>query len=135
RGRAAAGTPSAPAAPALAQPAAAQPAVTRSAGARPVAGPGPVVAVTGAAHGLGHALAVRLATSARVGRVVAIDDHRGDVAGVTWRLADVRDPALAGRLTGGDVLVHTEADLGDPDYRARPALNVPAAQPVRPPPA
>jgi nucleoside-diphosphate-sugar epimerase len=89
-----------------------------------------VVAVTGAAHGLGHALATRLAASARVGRVVAIDDHRGDVAGVTWRLADVRDPALAGRLTGVDVLVHTDVDLGDSDYRARRAFNVRAAQTV-----
>jgi nucleoside-diphosphate-sugar epimerase len=89
-----------------------------------------VVAVTGAAHGLGHALAARLASSARVGRVVAIDDHRGDVAGVTWRLADVRDPALAGRLTGVDILVHTDVDLGDSDYRARRAFNVRAAQTV-----
>jgi nucleoside-diphosphate-sugar epimerase len=89
-----------------------------------------VVAITGAAHGLGHALAATLAASPRVGRVVAIDDHRGDVAGVTWRLADVRDPALAGRLTGVDVLVHTDVDLGDSDYRARRAFNVRAAQTV-----
>jgi len=89
-----------------------------------------VVAITGAAHGLGQALAGALAASARVGRVVAIDDHRGDVAGVTWRLADVRDPALAGRLTGVDVLVHTDVDLGDSDYRARRAFNVRAAQTV-----
>jgi nucleoside-diphosphate-sugar epimerase len=89
-----------------------------------------VVAVTGAAHGLGHELAAGLAASARVSRVVAIDDHRGDVAGVTWRLADVRDPALAGRLDGVDVLVHTDVDLGDSDYRARRAFNVRAAQTV-----
>jgi nucleoside-diphosphate-sugar epimerase len=94
------------------------------------AGPGPVVAVTGAAHGLGHALAAGLAASARVSRVVAIDDHRGDVTGVTWRLANVRDPALAGRLTGVDVLVHTDVDLGDSDYRARRAFNVRGAQTV-----
>ena len=100
------------------------------AGEDSAARPGLVVAITGAAHGLGHALAVRLATSARVGRVVAIDDHRGDVPGVTWRLADVRDPALAGRLTGVDVLVHTDVDLGDSDYRARRAFNVRAAQTV-----
>lgn len=107
-----------------------RPVATPPASGRPAAGPGPVVAVTGAAHGLGHALAVRLAASARVGRVVAIDDHRGDVTGVTWRLADVRDPALAGRLTGVDVLVHTDVDLGDSDYRARRAFNVRAAQTV-----
>jgi nucleoside-diphosphate-sugar epimerase len=94
-------------------------------------GPGPVVAITGAARGLGHALAVRLAASAAVRRVVAIDDHRGDVVGVTWRLADVRDPALAGRLTGVDVLVHTDLDMAaDADQRSRRAFNVRAAQTV-----
>ena len=129
RGRATAGKPSV-AGPSTAQPAVAEPAVAQPARGRPAAGPGPVVAITGAAHGLGHALAVTLAASARVGRVVAIDDHRGDVAGVTWRLADVRDPALAGRLTGVDVLVHTDVDLGDSDYRARRAFNVRAAQTV-----
>jgi nucleoside-diphosphate-sugar epimerase len=92
--------------------------------------PGPVVAVTGAAHGLGHALAATLAGSARVSRVVAIDNHRGDLAGVTWRLADVCDPALAGRLTGVDVLVHTDVDMADSDHRARRAFNVRAAQTV-----
>jgi len=90
-----------------------------------------VVAITGAAHGLGHALAVKLASSARVGKVVAIDDQRGDVAGVIWRLADVRDPALAGRLTGVDVLVHTDVDQStDSDHRARRAYNVRGAQTV-----
>ncbi len=99
-------------------------------GRDPASRPGPVVAITGAAHGLGHALAVKLAASARVSRVVAIDDHRGDVAGVVWRLADVRDPALAGRLAGVDVLVHTDVDLGESDYRARRAFNIRAAQTV-----
>jgi len=89
------------------------------------------VAVTGAARGLGHALTVRLAASARIGRVVAIDDHRGDVTGVLWRVVDVRDPALAGRLTGVDVVVHTDLDLApDSDYRARRAFNVRGAQTV-----
>jgi nucleoside-diphosphate-sugar epimerase len=90
-----------------------------------------VVAVTGAARGLGHALTVRLASSARIGRVVAIDDHRGDVTGVTWRVVDVRDPALAGRLAGVDVVVHTDLDLNpDSDYKSRRALNVRGAQTV-----
>ncbi|MBO0774885.1 MAG: NAD-dependent epimerase/dehydratase family protein [Actinobacteria bacterium] len=103
---------------------------TEQAGTRS-SGPGPVVAVTGAARGLGHALAVRLAESAGIRRVVAIDDHRGDVTGVTWRLADVRDPALAGRLTGVDVLVHTDLDLSaESDHRSRRAFNVRAAQTV-----
>jgi len=111
-------------APARAEPA---PAATR---AQP-AGRGPVVAITGAARGLGHALALRLATSSAARRVIAIDDHRGDVVGVTWRLADIRDPALAGRLTGVDVLVHTDVDMSaDTDHRARRAFNVRAAQTV-----
>jgi nucleoside-diphosphate-sugar epimerase len=94
-------------------------------------GRGPVVAVTGAARGLGHALTARLAASARISRVVAIDDHRGDVTGVHWRVVDVRDPALAGRLTGVDVVVHTDLDLApDSDYRARRAFNVRGAQTV-----
>ena len=92
---------------------------------------GPVVAVTGAAQGLGHALTARLAASDRIGRVVAIDDHRGDVTGVTWRVVDVRDPALAGRLTGVDVVVHTDVDLApDTEARARRAFNVRGAQTV-----
>jgi nucleoside-diphosphate-sugar epimerase len=129
-GAAAATAPAAAAQAASTQPVTVQPGTVQPAGEHPAAGPGPVVAVTGAAHGLGHALAARLVASARVSRVVAIDDHRGDVAGVTWRLADVRDPALAGRLTGVDVLVHTDIDLGDSDHRARRAFNVRGAQTV-----
>jgi len=89
------------------------------------------VAVTGAAHGLGHALTAHLAGSEQVRKVIAIDEHRGDVAGVIWRLADVRDPALAGRLADVDVLVHTDVDTSvDTDHRARRAHNVRAAQTV-----
>ena len=92
---------------------------------------GPVVAVTGAARGLGLALTARLAVSPLVGRVVAIDDHRGDVTGVTWRIVDVRDPALAGRLAGVDVVVHTDLDLSpESDARVRRAFNVRGAQTV-----
>jgi nucleoside-diphosphate-sugar epimerase len=94
-------------------------------------GHGPVVAITGAARGLGRALTARLAQSARIGRVVAIDGHRGEATGVTWRVVDVRDPALAGRLAGVDVIVHTDLDLApDTDYRARRAFNVRGAQTV-----
>ena len=78
------------------EPPAESPAETATAaGLAQPAGRGPVVAITGAARGLGHALALRLAASPAARRVIAIDDHRGDVVGVTWRLADVRDPALA----------------------------------------
>jgi nucleoside-diphosphate-sugar epimerase len=93
--------------------------------------PMPVVAVTGAAGGIGSALTVRLAASPKVKKVIAIDGQRGDIAGVTWRVADVRDPALAGRLTGVDVVVHADLDLApDSDARARRAFNVRGTQTV-----
>jgi len=91
----------------------------------------PVVAVTGAARGLGRALTVRLAASRDVKKVIAIDGHRGDITGVTWRVADVRDPALAGRLAGVDIVVHADYDLApDSDARSRRAFNVRGAQTV-----
>ncbi len=94
-------------------------------------GDGPVVAITGAARGLGHALAVKLAASERVRRVIAIDDHRGEATGVTWRVVNVRDPALAGRLAEVDVLVHTDLDLTpESDRSARRAFNVRGVQTV-----
>jgi nucleoside-diphosphate-sugar epimerase len=90
-----------------------------------------VVAVTGAARGVGHVLAVRLAGSPHNGRVVAVDDHRGDVSGVTWRLADVRDPTLASRLVDVDVVVHTDVDASpDSAPGERRARNIRAAQTV-----
>ena len=93
--------------------------------------PMPVVAVTGAASGIGRALTIRLAASPDVKKVIAIDGHRGDIAGVTWRVADVRDPAMAGRLTGVDVVVHADYDLAaDSDARPRRAFNVRGAQTV-----
>jgi nucleoside-diphosphate-sugar epimerase len=93
----------------------------------------PVVAVTGAADGFGPALVDRLAASEQVKRVIAIDDHRGESTGgqVTWRVADVRDPALAGRMTGLDVVIHADIDLSpDTDLRQRRGFNVRGAQTV-----
>jgi nucleoside-diphosphate-sugar epimerase len=91
----------------------------------------PVVAVTGAAHGIGRALTLRLAASPDVKKVIAIDSDRGDITGVTWRVADVRDPALARRLAGADIVVHADHDLA-PDSEARPrrAYNVRGTQTV-----
>jgi nucleoside-diphosphate-sugar epimerase len=114
----------------------AEPEARPAAGAGPagearLARPGPVVAVTGAARGLGLALTRRLADSAAAGRVIAIDEHRGDVSGVTWRITDVRDPALAGRLADVDVIVHADLDTSpDSDSRTRRAFNVRGAQTV-----
>jgi nucleoside-diphosphate-sugar epimerase len=91
----------------------------------------PVVAVTGAAHDLGLALTADLARSDRFSRVIAIDDHRGDLTGVVWRIVDIRDPMLAGRLTGIDVIVHTDLDLApESDPKTRRAYNVRGAQTV-----
>ena len=100
---------------------------------RSTVSPLPVVAVTGAARGLGEALVQRLAGSGKIAHVVAIDDHRGDAAGagVTWRLADVRDPTLAFRLADVDVIVHADMDLSaETDPRKRHAANVRGAQTV-----
>ena len=83
---------------------------------------GPVVAVTGAAHGVGELLVRQLASSASVKKVIAIDTIRGDVPEATWRLVDVREPALVERLGGVDVLVHlavdSSVDHDDADIRS-----------------
>ena len=66
-----------------------------------------------------------------MGRVGAIDDHRGDATGVTWRVADIRDPALAARLAGVDVVVHADMDTSAATgARQRRAFNVRGAQTV-----
>lgn len=77
----------------------------------------PVIAVTGAADGVGRALAERLAGRADVAKVVAVDDRRGDVAGVTWRVFDLTDPAAVGRLGKVDTVVHLHADVGFDSFR------------------
>jgi len=89
------------------------------------------VAVTGAAGVLGERVAARLVASPGVRKVLALDDRRGDVPGVHWRVLDVRDPAVAERLAGVDVVVHLAMDLGmESDPRARSAYNVRGAQTV-----
>jgi nucleoside-diphosphate-sugar epimerase len=92
---------------------------------------GPVVAITGAATGVGRGLATRLAQSGEIRKVVALDDHRGDVPGVTWRVVDVRDPLLSGRLADVDVIVHLDVELSpEADGRERRTHNVRGAQTV-----
>jgi len=94
-------------------------------------GSGPVVAVTGAAAGIGQAFATRLASGDLVRRVVAIDGQRGDVPGATWRVLDVRDPLIASRLDKVDVLVHLAMDHSlASDAKARSSLNVRGTQTV-----
>jgi nucleoside-diphosphate-sugar epimerase len=90
-----------------------------------------VVAITGAASGVGRALAVRLTESDQVRKVVAIDERRGDVPGATWRVLDVRDPAIAEKLRGASVVVHLALDLDlESDPKARSAFNVRGTQTV-----
>ena len=98
---------------------------------RPRRSAGPVIAVTGAADGIGRALVARLAGSADIKKVVALDDHRGDVPGVTWRVVDIRDPQLANRISDVDVIVHLDVDQSpETDHRERRAYNVRGAQTV-----
>jgi nucleoside-diphosphate-sugar epimerase len=88
---------------------------------------GLVVAVTGALGPLGAPVVARLADSARVRQVVALDTARGGAHRhrVTWRIADPRDPALASRLRGCDAVAHLAVDhaVGSPPVERR-ALNV-----------
>lgn len=66
----------------------------------------PVVAVTGAASGLGRAVLEGLARRTDLGGVIGIDVRSAKVPGAQWRRADVRDPVLRARLTGVHVVVH-----------------------------
>ncbi|MDN3352805.1 NAD-dependent epimerase/dehydratase family protein [Actinomadura sp. DC4] len=98
---------------------------------RPRRSAGPVIAVTGAADGIGRALVARLAGSADIKKVIALDDHRGDVPGVTWRVVDIRDPQLTSRISDVDAIVHLDIDQSpETDHRERRAYNVRGAQTV-----
>ncbi|KAB7851062.1 SDR family oxidoreductase [Streptomyces mobaraensis] len=91
----------------------------------------PVVAVTGAARGVGALLTRRLAASEEVKHVLAIDERRGDVSEAQWHVLDVRDPAIAEKLRGADVVVHLALDLDlETDPAARTAYNVRGTQTV-----
>lgn len=97
----------------------------------PSAARGPVVAVTGAASGVGDLLTRRLVASEEIKQVVAIDERRGDVAEARWHILDVRDPAIAEKLRGADVVVHLALDLDlETDAAARTAYNVRGTQTV-----
>jgi nucleoside-diphosphate-sugar epimerase len=68
------------------------------------------VAVTGAASDVGLRVVRDLVAAGECKKVIGIDKVRGDVPGVTWRRADVRDPALRSRLSGVDTVVHLATD-------------------------
>lgn len=91
----------------------------------------PVIAVTGAASGVGALLTRALVASDEVKEVVAIDERRGDIAEAHWHVLDVRDPAIADKLRGVDVVVHLALDLDlETDAAARTAYNVRGTQTV-----
>ncbi|WP_026413839.1 NAD-dependent epimerase/dehydratase family protein [Actinomadura oligospora] len=98
---------------------------------RPRRSKGPVVAVTGAASGAGRLLAARLAEREEIRKVVAVDGHRGDVPGATWRVVDIRDPLLSNRLSDVDVIVNLDIERSpDLDAKERRTHNVRGAQTV-----
>ena len=98
---------------------------------RPRRSKAPVVAVTGAASGAGRLLAARLAEREDIRKVVAIDGHRGDVTGATWRVVDIRDPLLSNRLSDVDVIVNLDVEHSpDVDGKERRTHNVRGAQTV-----
>ncbi len=66
-----------------------------------------VVAVTGAARGLGGALVERLARAGDLA-LVGVDTAPGRAPGVTWRTAGARDPGLAAQLAGAGTVVHLD---------------------------
>ncbi|UGY93522.1 SDR family oxidoreductase [Streptomyces gobiensis] len=95
----------------------------------------PVIAVTGAASGVGALLTRRLAASEEVKQVIALDERRGDISEAHWHILDVRDPAIAERLRRDgepvDVVVHLALDLDlETDPIARTAYNVRGTQTV-----
>jgi nucleoside-diphosphate-sugar epimerase len=59
---------------------------------------------------LGAALVERLANHAAAPKIIAIDTVRRHNPAATWRVADVRDPALASRLADVETLVHLATD-------------------------
>jgi nucleoside-diphosphate-sugar epimerase len=84
-----------------------------------------VIAVTGAAGVLGAGLLDRLAGQPDPPALVAIDTVRGHHPSATWRVADVRDPALASRLAGVETLVHLATDRSNTTpTEQRRAINV-----------
>lgn len=68
-----------------------------------------VIAVTGAAGGLGQALLERLAALEDAPRLLGLDDLPGlDLPGVEWRPADPGGPLATDRFEGASVVVHLD---------------------------
>jgi nucleoside-diphosphate-sugar epimerase len=81
--------------------------------------------VTGASGPLGSALLRRLVDYPARMALIGIDTGRDDIPTVAWRVADIRDPALASRLSGIETLVHLATDRSPATAEeARRAVNV-----------
>jgi nucleoside-diphosphate-sugar epimerase len=72
----------------------------------------PTVAATGARGEIGGRVVRRLVEGGQCKKVIGIDTARSEhvVPGVTWRRADVRDPALRSRFAGVHTVVHLATD-------------------------
>jgi UDP-glucose 4-epimerase len=72
---------------------------------------GRIVLVTGVSHDLGGRVARRVASDPEVSRVIGVDvvPPRGDLGGVRFVRADIRNPVIAKVIAGEDVdtVVHT----------------------------
>ncbi len=72
---------------------------------------GRIVLVTGVSHDLGGLVARRMASDPEVSRVIGVDvvPPRGDLGGVRFVRADIRNPVIAKVIAGEDVdtVVHT----------------------------
>ncbi|GAA3219418.1 hypothetical protein GCM10020256_24400 [Streptomyces thermocoprophilus] len=80
---------------------------------------------------MGALLTERLAASEEIKQVIAIDERRGECAAAQWHILDVRDPSIADKLRGADVVVHLALDLDlGTDPAARTAYNVRGTQTV-----
>jgi nucleoside-diphosphate-sugar epimerase len=91
----------------------------------------PVVLVTGALTPLGAGVLPHLVGVAGIGKLIALAGTRSALPGVTWRVADLLDPAIASKLNDVDVVVHLDLDLGpDSDPVARSAVNQRGAETV-----
>lgn len=97
---------------------------------RPRRKDGAVVAVTGAASGVGAAVLARLAGSHRVTRAIGVDDCPRP-AGTTadWLQVDGLDPGLTAAFAGVTAVAHLAVDLApDPDRDGQRQRNTRAAQ-------
>jgi nucleoside-diphosphate-sugar epimerase len=91
--------------------------------------------VTGASSVVGEAVTAALADCVGDGvrQVIAVDEQRGAVDGVRWRVTELSRPAVAEALDGADVVVHIAcpADLEEALAQPRTARRARAVRTAR----